>query len=301
MNLQQLKHFVALIDTGSFSKASEKVFLSQPALSRSIQALEVELGGALIDRIGKRNEPTELGRLVAERARKVLFAIEDIRREAELQAMGSQGTVRLGLGAAPSALLSGELMAHLLSHYPKVKLKLFRGPTTTLVQLLRDRAIDAIVVHARTLGTGVRDLKITELPALKSGFLCRSEHPLLKASERPSLSEVQAYPILSTGLSAEAAKLLSHVGDPVHIESEDVPYLLQTAANSDAVLLGVQALARLLQPHNALVPVTTSGAMILTATFVVAELLGRTESAAMRAVRAFCVDTFEQLAASEAD
>ncbi len=296
MNLQQLKHFVALIETGSFSKASEKVHLSQPALSRSIQALEEELGAALIDRIGKKNEPTELGLVVAERARKVLFEIENIRREAELQSTGSQGLVRLGLGAAPSALLSADLMSHLLNHYPKVKLKLVRGPTSTLLRLLREREIDAIVVHERTLSPDVRDLKISELPVLKSGFLCRSGHPLLTLASTPSLEDVRAYPILSTGLSAEGTKLLSDVGNPVHIESEDVPYLLKTVAQTDAILLGVQAFAAIAGPQDPLVPIVIKPAIKLSASFVVVELLGRTESTPMRIARQFCVSTFQKFA-----
>ncbi|WP_281078529.1 LysR family transcriptional regulator, partial [Variovorax paradoxus] len=64
MNLQQLEHLLVLAETGSFSRASEKVHLTQPALSRSIQMLEQELGMPLIDRIGKRNELTPFGAMV---------------------------------------------------------------------------------------------------------------------------------------------------------------------------------------------------------------------------------------------
>ena len=71
MNLQQLEHLLALAETGSFSRASEKVHLTQPALSRSIQMLEQELGMPLIDRIGKRNELTPFGAMVLARARRI--------------------------------------------------------------------------------------------------------------------------------------------------------------------------------------------------------------------------------------
>ncbi|WP_153064333.1 LysR family transcriptional regulator, partial [Acidovorax sp. ST3] len=58
MNLSQLAHLVALLETGSFTRAAESLHLSQPAFSRSIQLLEAELGAPLVDRIGKRNEAT---------------------------------------------------------------------------------------------------------------------------------------------------------------------------------------------------------------------------------------------------
>ena len=64
MNLRHLEHWLALADTGSFSRAAEKLHITQSALSRSIQALEEDLGGPLVDRVGKKNELTPLGRSV---------------------------------------------------------------------------------------------------------------------------------------------------------------------------------------------------------------------------------------------
>ena len=55
MNIKSLEHLIGLTDTGSFSRAADKLFITQSALSRSIQNLEEELGGKLFDRIGKRN------------------------------------------------------------------------------------------------------------------------------------------------------------------------------------------------------------------------------------------------------
>ena len=60
MNIKHLEHLLALADTGSFSRAAEKLFITQSALSRSIQSLEDDLGGKVLDRIGKRNELTPL-------------------------------------------------------------------------------------------------------------------------------------------------------------------------------------------------------------------------------------------------
>ena len=73
MNLKHLAHWLALAETGSFSRAAEKLHITQSALSRSIQVLEEELGGPLVDRIGKKNELTPLGQSVLERARPILL------------------------------------------------------------------------------------------------------------------------------------------------------------------------------------------------------------------------------------
>ena len=68
MTLVQLRHLISLAKTGSFSKSALAVFLTQPALSRSIRALETELGQPLFDRIGRHSEVTPFGREVVERA-----------------------------------------------------------------------------------------------------------------------------------------------------------------------------------------------------------------------------------------
>ncbi len=296
MNLQQLKHFVALVETGSFSRASERVHLSQPALSRSIQALEQDLGAPLIERAGKRSGPTGLGRVIADRARKVLLEVEDLKREAELQAQGAQGSVHLGLGAAPGALLSAYLMDFLLTHHPGIKLKLARGSAAALLQQLREREIDMLVAHERLIGPPTRDLQITELPKLRSAFLCRAGHPLLAPPKPLSLADVRRYPMISTGLSPEVTKLLSPVGDPLHFESEDVNCLLGMARQHDCVLLGVKAFNALAERRERLVEVPVALKTRLMTRFVIVSLHGRTDSVPNSILRAKIHDRFAVLA-----
>lgn len=295
MNLQQLKHFIALVETGSFSRASEQVHLSQPALSRSIQALEGELGAPLIERAGKHSAPTELGRVIADRARKVLLEVEDLKREAELQAQGAQGIVHLGLGAAPGALLAGHLMDFLLTRHPAIRLKVSRGSPSTLLQLLRERQIDMLVAHERLIGPS-RDLQLTELPKLRSAFLCRAGHPLLNTSGPVTLADVRRYPVVSTGLSPEVVKLLSPAGDPLHFESEDVNGLLGVAHQHDCVLLGVKAFNALAERKERLVEIPIPLTAPLMTRFVIVSLLGRTDSAPNRILREQIHERFAQLA-----
>ena len=73
MNLNHLRHLIALAEHQSFRKAADALCLTQPALSRSIQALEHELDVKLIDRDGKRNTLTAYGQQVVSRARHIVF------------------------------------------------------------------------------------------------------------------------------------------------------------------------------------------------------------------------------------
>ena len=93
MNLKQLEHLLAVADAGSFSRAAERLHLTQSALSRSVRLLEEDLGALLLDRMGKRTELTPLGLTVADRARRILFESAELRRSAELLSHGDQGAI----------------------------------------------------------------------------------------------------------------------------------------------------------------------------------------------------------------
>lgn len=298
MNLSQLAHLVALLETGSFTRAAEMLHLSQPAFSRSIQLLEGELGAPLVDRIGKRNEPTPLGRLVAQRARRVLGEVEEIRREAELLAQGETGAIRLGLGAAPSALLSAPLMQHMLDDYPKLRVKLSRGPTESLLVSLRERVLDALVVHVRTLDNE-EDLEVAAMPAVSSGFICRPGHPLL-GLRQAALTDVLRYPIVSTGLSPEIRRRLAGAAAPagfeLHMECEDISYLFDIVERSDAVFLGVLASARAQVDSDRLVLLPAPRDFEIQAHFAFVTLRGRSISPATRITRQFCLQTIQEAA-----
>ncbi len=80
MDIAALEVFLAVAETGSFSRAGERVFLTQPAISKRIAALETELGARLFDRIGRRIHLTEAGRALLARAHGLLRELADVKR-----------------------------------------------------------------------------------------------------------------------------------------------------------------------------------------------------------------------------
>ncbi len=80
MDIHDLQAFVAVAETGSFSRASERLFLTQPAVSKRVAQLETELDTRLFDRLGRQVSLTEAGRALLPRARDILQALEDTRR-----------------------------------------------------------------------------------------------------------------------------------------------------------------------------------------------------------------------------
>ena len=120
MTLVQLKHFVVLAEAGSFVQASKVLYLTQPALTRSIQGLEDELGGRLFDRLGRRIALTPFGQEALQRARRLVADAEALRQTGKGLHAGLIGTLRIGLSSGPGALLSVPLMPPLATTPPRL-------------------------------------------------------------------------------------------------------------------------------------------------------------------------------------
>jgi DNA-binding transcriptional LysR family regulator len=99
MTLVQLRHFIELTTTGSFSKSALKLNLTQPALSRSIRSLEGELGQTLFDRVGRKNELTAFGMQTLQRARILVDGADELRQASVQLQKGEIGQLRIGMGS----------------------------------------------------------------------------------------------------------------------------------------------------------------------------------------------------------
>ncbi|MCU0928201.1 MAG: LysR family transcriptional regulator [Burkholderiaceae bacterium] len=285
MTLVQLRHLVALAQTGSFSKAALAQFLTQPALSRSIRALEDELGVPLFDRIGRRVEPTPFGREMLARAHQLLADADELRRSSERLRDGSAGVLRIGLGSGPGAMLMTPLLMHAAQQRPQLHVEVARAGTDLLVHALRSRALDALVVDARSLRPAP-DLHAEFVHEMRGAFMVRRGHPLLRRRAGVSFDELLRYPIASTPLSDEVARILverygpqAHPADCVTLRCEEIPSLVAVAKRSDAVLLAIRLAAPDLVPLN-LVP-----ALGATARFGLVTLARRTEPPGLAFVR----------------
>ena len=273
MTLVQLRHFISLAQTGSFSKSAEAMHLTQPALSRSIRSIEDELGLPLFDRIGRRSELTPFGRQVLQRAQRL---VDDA---AELHALG------IGLGSGPGALLMTPLLMQVATRHPQLTLEISRGSTDRLVQALRDRQLDALVIDARSLQPAT-DLRTELVCEIRGSFMVRRGHPLLRKRGGVRFEMLKHYPIASTPLSDEVARRLMETYGPeahpaacVTLRCEEIPSLVEVVRKSDAILLAVRAAA----PDLVELPMVPGE--ITTALFGLVTLAGRSEAPAMPIVR----------------
>jgi DNA-binding transcriptional LysR family regulator len=298
MNVRSLEHLLAVADTGSFSRAAERCFLTQSALSRSIQTLESDLGGRLLDRIGKRNELTPLGLQVVERARGIVREADELKRGAELLQEGA-GLMRVGLGSGPAALLMQPLMRLVAEHHPRVRIQISRGPTELQLVQLRNRALDAMVVDARRVNPSA-DLRIESLGELRAGFIARAGHPLMR-KRSVTMTQVLEHPLATTPFSAEVARrLLEQYGEGMHherivaISSEDIAAMLTTVEQSDVIYLGIVAAAREGLRGKRLRELRVQPALSVGARYAYVGLVGRTEAPVMKLFRSLVNQQLQQ-------
>jgi DNA-binding transcriptional LysR family regulator len=249
MTLVQLRHLVALAESGSFSRSAEACFVTQSALSRSIRALEDELGQPLFDRIGHRAELTTFGAEVLARSRGILFESDELTACGPKARAAGLGRLTLGMASGPAALLTKPLLLHMAQRHPALRVEIARGDIELLAHGLRSRALDALVIEVRAI-TPAPDLKLEVLAELRGAFLCRHGHPLRRRRGPVRFVELLRYPIVTTPLGDEVARTLveqfgpqAHPAAFVTQRSEDVSSLADVARQSNAVLLAVRAAA----------------------------------------------------------
>jgi DNA-binding transcriptional LysR family regulator len=294
MTLVQLRHFIALAESGSFRRSAQALFITQPALSRSIQSLEEELEQPLFDRIGWRSELTPFGREVLAHARKLTAEAQDLKDMAQRLSRGLVGSLRLGLGSGPGAILTVPVLQYMATHHPAAYVEVSRGPTHQLELDLRARRLDALVVDARSI-MPTPDFHVEPLSEMRGAFLCRPGHPLTrkrKTGEKGlKFEDLRMYPMASTPLSDEIARLLlerygpqAHLQDLITLRCEDIGPLVAVVRQSNAVLLAVR--------HSApdLVELNLQPALAATARFAMVTLAGRSEPPLLPVVRQLATD-----------
>jgi DNA-binding transcriptional LysR family regulator len=284
LTLTQLRQFCVLSRIGSYVKAATQLHITQPALSRSIKALEDELGQLLFDRVGKRIELTAFGRQTLLRASALIDDAAQLKSSGHQPDAESAGRLRLGLGSGPGVMLTAAVLGHFVQHHPKVQVDIFRANTESLARMLREREIDAMVVDVRSLRPAP-DLHLGTIHEMAGAFMCRKEHPLLRLS-RVSFEQMSAYPIASTPLSDEVARLLverygsaAHPQEMVRLSSDEISHLVEVTATSDTVLLAIREAA----PQ--LAELRISPALSAKARFAVVTLAHRAESMYLDTVR----------------
>ncbi len=157
MTITQLEYLLAVANQGSFSRAAEMCFVSQPSLSMQIKTLEEELGVVLLDRSKKPVIPTEIGHQVLAGARDTLMAYNNIREVVSEHKSEIAGRLRLAVIPTISPYLIHRFIPSFVARYPKVELEVCDMVTADIIDALHHDKIDAAIVAGGTCKEGITE------------------------------------------------------------------------------------------------------------------------------------------------
>jgi DNA-binding transcriptional LysR family regulator len=156
MDTRQLAAFCAVVERKSFSQAAERLGVTQPAVSLQIRSLEQRLGRQLLDRSGRRVEPTEAGRRLYASAQRVLAAEEHLLEELDADDEGAiTGSLELGASTGPGGTVVPLLLCEFQEQHPDMGVRLTVSDTQTVVDRVAERELELGIVGAGRRHRGV--------------------------------------------------------------------------------------------------------------------------------------------------
>jgi DNA-binding transcriptional LysR family regulator len=277
MDTRQLAAFCAVVDRQSFSQAAERLGVTQPAVSLQIRSLEQRLGTQLLDRSGRRVEPTEAGRRLYASAQRILALEEQLLEDVVRDEDTLTGTLELGASTGPGGSVVPVLLCEFAEANPAVGVRLSVSDTQRVVERVAERELELGVVGAGRRHRGVvfesffRDEvvlacaaghrfagKTVSLDALR-------EEPLLVMQEGAGVRQVIEDALRSAGTRLRDLDVRLELGLQESVRSavaagHGVTFISRTAIDAD-VAAGTIATARVrgLDPAREIFLVRSSG------------------------------------------
>ena len=227
ISLKQFRYFVEIVDAGSYSRAAEKLYVAQSALSRQIKELENEVQALLLTRDARHIELTAAGQVFYDRAKRILDDIEETVRQARHVGQGSAGIIRLLHSSSVTLTPAiGAVLNRLLAQFPGVSLDVSKGSSENQAADIEEGRADLGLVRLPTLrkhaNIVVRELFSEKLVVAvsKDSPLAAQSHTTIAAlrdeafvsiphKDRGGLSYLVAGLCLAQGYFPKAARALS--------------------------------------------------------------------------------------------
>lgn len=253
MNLKELVYITAVAEHGTISRTAEKLYVSQPALSRMIANVEAELGAELFKRTNEGLLPTAAGDCYLRHAAKIIREYKNL--ESEMSRLNGMQTGRLSVGITPH--LGSFALPSLLSVYahlfPQIEVSVVETESAALEDLLSRGTIDAALMHAPMLSDSIRCEKLIQerlLLAAPPGDEAAAQAERRDGFDTPFFDPalLRDRPFILTHPSQRTRQVAARVLKNAGIESPFIRYetrSIQTASRLASVGLGFT-----LVPHS---------------------------------------------------
>jgi DNA-binding transcriptional LysR family regulator len=233
MDVRQLEMFRAVAEEGSFTRAGERLHVSQSAVSRQVKLLEEELGGVLLHRRGRKVALTHAGELLLKTANRLFRDMEDVKFQISETHQLHRGALRLGGGMTVCIYVLPKLLKRYRSLYRQVDLRVTSGTSEGILKMVRNHEVDLGLL---TLPIVEKDLEV--VPALKEEMVVVTapNHPLSRSrSIRPL--DLAKYPLILFEQGSNTRKVLDQffieheIATDVAMETENVEIIKAMVAN----------------------------------------------------------------------
>lgn len=238
MELAQLRYVVKLSETANYSKAAEALFITQPALSQQIRALEEELGLRLFERTTRKVVPTPAGEEFVRRARDILGRMDELEKSMEHHQLAIRNTLSVGLLGTLSHLNIPEVIRGFQEQYPSVKVKLQIGWSADLILRVKQGELDAAITNIYCPEDGKMDKRLDVDVFLEDVIvaICSRHNPLC-GQQDVTLEQLLTQPLLAlddhTSIQMQMNDIFSHCSRR--------PQIVCTCPNTDSLYSMVEA------------------------------------------------------------
>jgi len=206
MDFDQLITFAEVARQGNFSRAGQKVFRSQSAVSAQIRQLEHEYGEKLLDRVGKSVRLTPAGEILLEYANRMLTLRSESLRAVADQSSIPRGVLAIGANEATCLYVLPDHFAEYQRRYPGVQISIYRNFSHKILQKVEDGSVDVGIV---TLPVRSPSLKIHSIFRDRLVLVTSADHPLARR-RGVRIAEVAEYPLIFPRTGHTRAMLDKH-------------------------------------------------------------------------------------------
>jgi molybdate transport repressor ModE-like protein len=267
--LEKLRLFLVILEEGSLRRAADRLRISQSAITRQIQALELELGGQVLERTSAGVRPTNGGDVLAERAKRLLADYDFTMAEVRRLNRGESEQLRIGYIASAVQEYLGPALAVLRRDHPRLKVKMLDQTPGEMIIALRQGKIDlALTLHGIDLLS--RDFYIRKIATVRSLVALPVSHRFatkrqLSISQLKGETFVRGSDDAVPGYTQRIIQLCRKYGGfrPRLATIDQAASLVESlavAANEEAISIQPAFISHLSVPNVVMVPIADAGA-----------------------------------------
>jgi len=207
MDLRRLEVFAKVAELGSFSRAAEALFLTQPTVSEHVRALEDELGVQLLDRLGRGAVPTRAGQLLLGYARRMLGLAREAQQALDQFQGRMSGELVIGGSTIPGEYVLPTLIGRFKGKYPDISVSLLIGDSRQVSEWVEQGRVEVALVGARP---GSRALESRELMPDELVLVVPAGHPWA-TRKSVSVDELRREPMVVRERGSGSREAIEHV------------------------------------------------------------------------------------------